>query len=94
MSVRQVLIPKPNGGECLLGIPAVKDRVIQQAISQVLTPIYEQKFSDHIYGFRPKRNAAQALQTAYDYVSEGRNVVVDMDMKSFFDEVNHDRLMH
>lgn len=93
-SVKSVEIPKPNGGVRQLGIPTVKDRVIQQAISQVLTPIYEQIFSDHSYGFRPGRNARQAIQRARGYVSEGRFIVVDMDMKSFFDEVNHDRLMH
>ena len=93
-SVKSVEIPKPNGGVRQLGIPTVKDRVIQQAISQVLTPIYEQVFSDHSYGFRPGRSAKQAIQRASGYVSEGRPIVVDMDMKSFFDEVNHDRLMH
>ncbi len=93
-AVKTVEIPKPNGGVRQLGIPTVKDRIIQQAISQVLTPIYEQVFSDHSYGFRPKRNAQQAIVRAGSYVSDGRNVVVDMDMKSFFDEVNHDRLMH
>jgi group II intron reverse transcriptase/maturase len=93
-AVKSVEIPKPNGGVRQLGIPTVKDRIIQQAISQVLIPIYEQVFSDHSYGFRPKRNAQQAIRRASSYVSEGRNVVVDMDMKSFFDEVNHDRLMY
>ncbi len=93
-AVKSVEISKPNGGLRQLGIPTVKDRVIQQAISQVLTPIYEHVFSAHSYGFRPKRNAQQAIRRASNYVAEGRNVVVDMDMKSFFDEVNHDRLMH
>jgi len=93
-AVRTVMIPKPNGGDRQLGIPTVKDRVIQQAISQVLSPIYERQFSDHSYGFRPRRNAYQALKKASGYVETGRGVVVDMDMKSFFDEVNHDRLMH
>ncbi len=92
-AVRSVTIPKPNGGERELGIPTVQDRVIQQAIMQVLSPIFEQDFSDHSYGFRPKRNAGQALARAGSYVAGGRNIVVDMDMKSFFDEVNHDRLM-
>lgn len=92
-AVRLVTIPKPKGGERHLGIPTVKDRVIQQAISQVLTPIFEREFSEYSYGFRPKRSAHQALLKASSYVSEGRNIVVDMDMKSFFDEVNHDRLM-
>lgn len=93
-AVKSVEISKPNGGVRQLGIPTVKDRIIQQAISQVLTPIYEQVFSNHSYGFRPNRNAQQAIERASTYVLEGRNVVVDMDMKSFFDEVNHDRLMH
>ena len=93
-AVKPVEIPKPNGGVRQLGIPTVKDRIIQQAISQVLTSIYEQVFSDHSHGFRPKRNAKQAIEQASGYVAEGLNVVVDMDMKSFFDEVNHDRLMH
>jgi RNA-directed DNA polymerase len=93
-AVKAVEIPKPNGGMRQLGIPTVKDRIIQQAIAQVLTPIYEQVFSGHSYGFRPQRNARQAIKKASIYVSEGRNIVVDMDMKSFFDEVNHDRLMY
>lgn len=93
-AVKAVEIPKPNGGVRQLGIPTVKDRIIQQAISQVLTPIYEQVFSEHSYGFRPGRNAQQAIEQASAYVSEGRNIVVDMDMKGFFDEVNHDRLVH
>lgn len=93
-AVKAVEIPKPNGGTRQLGIPTVKDRIIQQAISQVLTPIYEQLFSNHSYGFRPGRNAHQAIRQASAYVSEGRNIVIDLDMKSFFDEVNHDRLMH
>lgn len=93
-AVKSVEIPKPNGGVRQLGIPTVKDRIIQQAISQVLTPIYEHVFSEYSYGFRPGRNARQAIKQASSYVVEGRNIVVDMDMKSFFDEVNHDRLMH
>jgi RNA-directed DNA polymerase len=93
-AVKQVEIPKPKGGKRKLGIPTVTDRIIQQAISQVLTPIYEREFSEFSYGFRPKRSAQMALKQASKYVSEGREVVVDMDMKSFFDEVNHDRLMY
>ena len=92
--IRQVEIPKLSGGLRKLGIPTVTDRIIQQAIAQVLSPIYEYRFSDHSYGFRPNRNAHQALQQASDYVAEGKFWVVDMDMKSFFDEVNHDRLMY
>jgi group II intron reverse transcriptase/maturase len=93
-AVRQVEIPKPKGGVRKLGIPTVTDRIIQQAISQILIPIYERKFSDNSYGFRPKRSACQALQKASSYVAEGREIVVDMDLKSFFDEVSHDRLMY
>jgi len=93
-AVKQVEIPKPKGGFRKLGIPTVTDRIIQQAIAQVLSPIYEREFSARSYGFRPGRNAQMALQQASEYVAEGRVVVVDMDMKSFFDEVNHDRLMY
>lgn len=92
--VKQVEIPKSKGGMRKLGIPTVRDRIIQQAIAQVLSPIYEQEFSEQSYGYRPKRNAYKALQQASEFVTEGREVVVDMDMKSFFDEVNHDRLMY
>jgi len=92
--VKQVEIPKPNGGKRKLGIPTVTDRIIQQAISQVLSPIYERKFSAHSYGFRPARNAHQALRRGSEYVAEGRETVVDIDLKTFFDVVNHDRLMH
>jgi len=92
-AVKQVEIPKPKGGIRKLGIPTVTDRIIQQAIAQILTPIYEREFSEFSYGFRPKRSAQMALRQASEYVVNGREVVVDMDMKSFFDEVNHDRLM-
>lgn len=91
---KQVEIPKPKGGMRKLGIPTVRDRIIQQAIAQVLSPIYEQEFSGRSYGYRPRRNTQQALRQASEYVTGGREVVVDMDMKSFFDEVNHDRLMY
>lgn len=93
-AVRLVEIPKQSGGMRKLGIPTVTDRIIQQAIAQVLSPIYERKFSGHSYGFRPNRNAHQALTKASGYVEEGRAIVVDMDLKTFFDVVNHDRLMH
>jgi len=92
--VKQVEIPKPNGGKRKLGIPTVTDRIIQQAIAQVLSPIYERKFSDHSYGFRPNRSAHQALRRGSNYVAEGRYYVVDMDLRTFFDVVNHDRLLY
>lgn len=93
-AVKLAEIPKPNGGKRNLGIPTVTDRIIQQAIAQVLSPIYEQQFSDHSYGFRPNRNAHQALRKASEYVESGYNVVIDLDLKNFFDVVNHNRLMH
>lgn len=92
--VKQVEIPKPNGGVRKLGIPSVIDRVIQQAIAQVLSPIYEDKFSEYSYGFRPKRGAHDALIKGSEYVQTGRTIVVDIDLKTFFDVVNHDRLMY
>lgn len=92
--IKEVEIPKPDGGKRKLGIPTVTDRIIQQAIAQVLSPIYERKFSDHSYGFRPNRSAHQALKKGSEYVESGRNIVVDIDLKTFFDVVNHDRLMY
>jgi RNA-directed DNA polymerase len=92
--VKLVEIPKPNGGTRMLGIPTVKDRIIQQAIAQVLSQIYDPIFSEHSYGFREKRNGHQALKKASDYVEDGRDKVVDIDLKTFFDLVNHDRLMY
>jgi len=91
--VRAVEIPKPNGGKRQLCIPTVIDRLIQQAIVQVLEPILEPIFSDSSYGFRPKRSAHQALKKAQEYVREGRDVVIDIDLEKFFDRVNHDVLM-
>lgn len=92
--VKPVEIPKAQGGFRQLGIPTVQDRVIQQAILQVLIPIFEREFSCHSYGFRPGRSAHQAVKQVRQYVETGRTIAVDMDLKSFFDEVNHDRLMH
>jgi len=92
--VKRVEIPKPEGGIRLLGIPTVTDRMIQQAISQVLTPIFEEVFSNHSYGFRPGRSTHQALKQAKKYMDEGYKVVVDIDLEKFFDRVNHDKLMY
>lgn len=93
-AVRAVKIPKANGGERELGIPNIVDRVIQQAIHQVLSPVWEPEFSDHSHGFRPRRSAHDAVKAARGYVKEGKTWVVDIDLKSFFDQVNHDKLMH
>jgi RNA-directed DNA polymerase len=91
--VRRVDIPKPQGGVRTLGIPTLTDRLIQQALHQELSPIFEADFSAHSYGFRPGRNAHQAVKAAKQFVAEGRRVVVDMDLEKFFDRVNHDLLM-
>lgn len=92
--VRKVEIPKPDGGKRGLGIPVVVDRVIQQAIAQVLTEVFEPEFSAHSYGFRPNKSAHQALKQAEIYINSGYKVVVDMDLEKFFDRVNHDKLMY
>lgn len=92
-AVRGMQIPKPKGGFRQLGIPTVKDRVVQQAISQVLQPIFDPKFSPNSYGFRPRRNAHQALRQASKFVKSGKTKAVDLDLAKFFDEVNHQRLM-
>jgi len=91
--VKEVLIPKPDGGTRRLGIPTVMDRFIQQAIQQVLGSVYDPTFSEHSYGFRPRRRAHQAVEQAKRYIAEGYEWVVDMDLKKFFDRVNHDILM-
>jgi len=91
--VKKVEIPKPQGGVRMLGIPTVVDRLLQQAISQWLSPKYEEQFSKHSYGFRPNKNAQQAVMQAQSYLNEGRVWVVELDLEKFFDKVNHDRLM-
>ena len=91
--VRRVEIAKPDGGVRQLGIPTVMDRLIQQAMAQVLTPMFEPGFSPHSYGFRPGRSAHQAIQQAQTYIAEGNEWVVDIDLEKFFDRVNHDMLV-
>jgi len=91
--VRRVEIPKPDGGVRLLGIPSVIDGLLQQANAQVLTPIFERKFSAHSYGFRPGRSAHDAMKQAQEYTQAGYEWVVDIDLEKFFDRVNHDMLM-
>jgi RNA-directed DNA polymerase len=91
--VRRVEIPKPDGGVRQLGIPTVLDRLIQQAIAQVITPMFEAVFSPYSYGFRPGRSAHQAVQKSQEYIQEGYDWVVDIDLEKFFDRVNHDMLM-
>ena len=92
-AVRKVEIPKPQGGVRTLGIPTVLDRLIQQALHQVMQPLFDPAFSPSSYGFRPGRNAHQAVKAARQYVAEGRRWVVDLDLEKFFDRVNHDVLM-
>ena len=93
-AVKRVTIPKPNGGERKLGIPTYMDRLIQQAISQELTKMYDANFSENSYGFRSEKNAHQALQKAKEYINAGYSHVVDLDLAQFFDRVNHDYLMN
>ena len=91
--VRRVEIPKPDGGVRNLGIPTVTDRFVQQAIAQVLTPIYEEQFHDQSYGFRPNRCAQQAILTALDRMNDGNDWIVDIDLEKFFDTVDHNKLI-
>jgi len=93
-AVKRVTIPKPNGGERHLGIPTYMDRLIQQAISQVLVRLYEPTFSETSYGFRSEKNAHQAALKAKEYINAGYSHVVDLDLSQFFDRVNHDYLMN
>ncbi len=92
-SVRRAEISKSDRGVRLLGIPTVTDRMIQQAIAQQLTPIFELKFSDNSYGFRPNRNAHQAIRKARQYINRGYTWVVNIDLEKYFDTVNHHKLM-
>ena len=91
--VRRVSIPKPDGGERELGVPTVLDRLVQQAIAQTLTPVFDPHFSERSYGFRPGRSAHQAVQMARGYVVAGLEWVVEVDLERFFDRVQHDALM-
>jgi len=92
-AVKCVMIPKASGGERMLGIPTVLDRLIQQGIAQVLSRRYDPNFSPSSYGFRPGRNAHEAVKQAQCYINEGNRYIVDIDLEKFFDRVNHDRLM-
>ena len=91
--VRRVEIPKSDGGVRLLGIPTVIDRMIQQAIHQILSPIYEPLFSEFSYGFRPLRSAHMAIEQSLDYMNQSRDWIVDIDLEKFFDLVHHDKLI-
>ena len=93
LPVRRKEIGKPDGGTRLLGIPAVLDRLIQQAVAQVLGQLWDPTFSDNSFGFRPERSAHDAIERCREYLLEGYRHVVDLDLAKFFDRVNHDRLL-
>ena len=91
--VRRVEIPKPNGGVRLLGVPCIRDRVLQASLKLLLEPIFDPGFSDSSYGFRPGKNQQQAIEAAQGYAKLGKEYVVDIDLSKFFDRINHDRLL-
>jgi RNA-directed DNA polymerase len=91
--VRKVEIPKAQGGVRMLGIPTVTDRMLQQAIHQVLSPVYEEQFDKNSFGFRPGKNAQQAVLTAKEYINAGYDWIIELDLEKFFDKVNHQKLM-
>ncbi len=93
-AVRAVEIPKANGGVRTLGVPIVRDRLIEQAIHQKLSPVWEPDFSGHSYGFRPARSAHDAVRAGQGFIKAGKSWVIDIDLKNFFDRVDHDKLMH
>jgi RNA-directed DNA polymerase len=93
-AIKGVFIPKRSGGKRLLGIPTTTDRMLQQALHQVLSPEFDPGFSPYSYGFRPGKSAGQAINQALSYINQGYHHIVDIDLKSFFDEVNHDYLMN